>query len=45
VQSGEADLFFCNLNTKHFDPTNRPELAAEYDGPKMRYLSGFRVPK
>jgi Mg2+ and Co2+ transporter CorA len=36
VQRGEADLYFCNLNKKDFDPTNRPELAAEYDGRKMK---------
>jgi hypothetical protein len=44
VRNGATDLFFCNLNKKDFDPTNRPELAAEYADRSMTYLSGFKVP-
>lgn len=44
VKSGERDFYFCNLNTKDFDPTNRPTLRSEYQRLTISYLASFRVP-
>lgn len=41
---GERDLFFCNLNKKDFDPTNRPALAEEYRRHSITYQSSFKIP-
>jgi hypothetical protein len=44
LQSGETDLYFCNLNKKDFDPTNRSQLEAEYKACGLKYLPTFKVP-
>lgn len=45
AKTGATSLFFCNLNKDDFDPTNRPQLAAEYAASKVTYLPSFKVPK
>jgi hypothetical protein len=42
--AGETDIFFCDLNTKDFNPTNRPDLAAEYTAAGITYKPSFVVP-
>ena len=42
--AGETDLFFCNLNTKDFEPTTANDLAGAYAGAGLRYLDSFAVP-
>lgn len=42
--AGATLLYFCNLNTKDFDPANRPQLATEYANCGLHYRSDFRVP-
>lgn len=44
AKKGETALFFCNLNKNDFDPTNRPELTAEYASCGLTYLPSFKVP-
>jgi hypothetical protein len=43
-QAGERDLFFCDKNTRDFDPTNRPLLEAEYKGCGLTFKDSFVVP-
>jgi hypothetical protein len=42
--AGETDLFFCNLNTRDFEPTTANDLASAYAGAGLRYLDSFAVP-
>ena len=42
--TGERSLWFCNLNTKDFDPANQPGLTDEYAASGLTYLSSFAVP-
>jgi predicted nucleic acid-binding protein len=42
--AGEQDIFFCDLNTKDFDPANRPALAAEYTACGITFKPSFVVP-
>jgi hypothetical protein len=44
VAEAKRDLFFCNLNKKDFDPTNRPTLELEYTACGLKYLATFHVP-
>ena len=41
---GATGLFFCNLNTKDFEPTTANDLAGAYAGAGLRYLDSFAVP-
>lgn len=41
---GETELFFCNLNTKDFEPTTGNNLTNAYAASGLRYLDSFRVP-
>jgi hypothetical protein len=43
-KTGERSLWFCNLNTKDFDPANQAGLTAEYAASGLKYLSSFAVP-
>jgi hypothetical protein len=42
--AGETDIFFCNLNTKDFEPTTANDLASAYAGAGLQYLDSFAVP-
>lgn len=42
--AGHRDIFFCNLNTKDFDPANRPDLAKEYAAAGITFKPSFAVP-
>lgn len=46
VAQGETDLWFCNLNTKDFEPNQKAVsgLDAEYKRLGLRYLPDFSVP-
>ncbi len=39
-----AELYFCNLNKRDFDPANVPSLTREYAVCRLAYLPSFRVP-
>lgn len=41
---GDTELFYCNLNTKDFEPTTGNDLAAAYAISGLRYLDSFQVP-
>lgn len=43
-QAGERELFFCDKNTRDFEPTNRPALDGAYRRCGLAYKSGFVVP-
>lgn len=42
--SGERELFFCNLNTKDFEPKDGNNLKNAYSGVGLTYIDSFRVP-
>ncbi len=42
--AGETDIFFCNLNTRDFEPTTANDLANAYAGAGLQYLDSFAVP-
>jgi hypothetical protein len=41
---GAKDLFFCDLNTKDFEPGGENDLANAYAGVALQYLDSFNVP-
>lgn len=43
-QSGERDLWFCNLNKRDFDPANQSALAAEYAAAALQFCPSFVIP-
>lgn len=43
-QSGERDLWFCNLNKKDFDPANQSALADEYAASALQFCPSFAIP-
>ncbi len=44
-RAGERDVWFCNLNTKDFDPASRPTLAAEYASCGLQFWPSFALPR
>jgi hypothetical protein len=41
---GETPLYFCNLNTRDFEPTPNNDLQHEYSRVGLTYLATFQVP-
>ena len=43
-QAGKIDLYFCNANTRDFQPTSGNLLGKHYAACNLRYLPDFSVP-